>query len=111
MLRIKIAMSAGHSNTVTYICALKPMRAHTHVYTYLLTFFNTFIRQVWDLETMGMIAQTPPETTAVRSMTFHPDGTHLFSAVQVCELFLALPCMGKKQFCFSVFAITVGPPS
>eukprot|EP00983_Pelagomonas_calceolata_P121729 1160827-Pelagomonas_calceolata.AAC.14 len=32
---------------------------------------------------MGMIAQTPPETTGVRSMTFHPDGTHLFSAVQV----------------------------
>jgi len=40
-----------------------------------------------------MIAQTPQETTGVRSMAFHPDGTHLFSAVQVCVYIYVCICV------------------
>lgn len=38
--------------------------------------------QVWDLESMQLLESTPPETTGIRALAFHPDGQCLFSAVQ-----------------------------
>jgi len=38
--------------------------------------------KVWDLDTMCLLETTPPETTGVRALAFHPDGRCLFSALQ-----------------------------
>ena len=38
--------------------------------------------QLWDLESMSLIESTPTEATGVRAMAFHPDGRHVFSALQ-----------------------------
>jgi katanin p80 WD40 repeat-containing subunit B1 len=38
--------------------------------------------QVWDLEMQSQLESTPLEATGVRAMTFHPDGQHIFAALQ-----------------------------
>mmetsp|Transcript_12525 Transcript_12525/g.27006 ORF Transcript_12525/g.27006 Transcript_12525/m.27006 type:complete len:729 (+) Transcript_12525:243-2429(+) len=65
----------GHTNSITGL-EFNPIEC------VLATSSSDKTVRLWDMEYLKALEQTAPEATAVRAITWHPDGRHVFAAIQ-----------------------------